>query len=130
MENPGTVVEPTSDNKSVKKKKPKLTAEEKKAKKLEKKRLLALKRIEKEKQLIRDQLNRDLKYSKKNYENVSKNWLKFMNGLKSSELKKNLEVSVHRNLSMFLRFLVCVVLNRKHGPNLTTFLIGRIITLK
>lgn len=83
--------EPTNTT-VVKRKKHKLTKEEKKAQRLEKKRLNALKKIEKQKQLIRDQLNRELKYSKKNYEQVTRDWLKFMNGLKSSELKKNLDV--------------------------------------
>lgn len=88
MENTENVVEPTVS----KRKKPKLTKEEKKARRLEKKRLKALKKIEKQKQLIRDQLNRELKYSKKNHEKVTRDWLKYMNGLKSSELKKNLDV--------------------------------------
>lgn len=91
MENPENP-EPT-DNPDVKRKKPKLTKEEKKARKLERKRLKALKKIEKDKQLIREQLKRELKYSKKNHEKVTRDWLKFINGLKSVELKKNLDVS-------------------------------------
>lgn len=91
MENPGN--EQPADTTGTKPKKPKLTKEEKKAKKLEKKRLKALKKIEKEKQLIREQLNRELKYSKKNHEKITRDWLKFMNQIKSSELKKNLEVN-------------------------------------
>lgn len=93
MENPATA-QPTETKVAVarKGKKPKLTKEEKRARKLERKRLKALKKIENEKQLVRDQLNRELKYSKKNHEKVTKDWLKFMNQLKSSELKKNLEV--------------------------------------
>lgn len=91
MENSGNV-EPT-DNPGVKPKKPKLTKEEKKARKLENKRLKAIAKIAKNKQLIRDQLQRELKYSKKNHEKVTRDWLKFINGLKSSELKKSLDVS-------------------------------------
>lgn len=93
METPGNV-EPAGEAVETKPKKPKLSKEEKKTRKLEKKRLKALKKIEKEKQFIRDRLHRELKYSKKNYENVTKHWMKFMNGLKSTELKKNLNVSL------------------------------------
>lgn len=127
MENPGNVEPP--DEKSVKKKKPKVTKEERKALRLEKNRLKALKRIENEKQLIRDRLNRELKYSKKNYENVTRHWLKFMNGLKSAELIKNLNVSASINQSYFIRmFLTSIV--RKHGQTSITFLIAKIITSK
>lgn len=91
MENPENV-QPT-DEVETKRKKPRLTKEEKKAKRLEKKRLKALKKIENEKKLVRDQLHRELKYSKKNYEKVTRDWLKFMNQIKSSELKRNLEVN-------------------------------------
>lgn len=92
MENPKTEVQPTEVPADVKRKKPKLSKEEKKARRLEKRRLNALVKIEKEKQSIRDQLNRELKYAKKNHEKVTRDWLKFINGIKSSELKRNLDV--------------------------------------
>ncbi|XP_037039398.1 interaptin-like [Bradysia coprophila] len=91
MENPPTKMEPAASAQDAKPHKRKLTKEEKKAKRLEKKRLKGLKKIEKEKQLIRDRLNREVKYSKKNYEKVKRHWLEFMNRLKSAELKKNLD---------------------------------------
>lgn len=130
MENPENV-EPT-DNPGVKRKKPKLTKEEKKARKLENKRLKAITKIAKDKQLIRDQLQRELKYSKKNYEKVTRDWLKFINGLKSTELKKGLEVSsclfwnIYDELVVKSEFL----LFRKHGLISNTFLILRIIISK
>lgn len=103
MENPENV-QPT-DVVEKKPKKPRLTKEERKARKLEKKRLKALKKLENEKQLIKNQLDRELKYSKKNYEKVTRDWLKFFNQIKSSELKRNLEVSCSWFLILILLYV-------------------------
>lgn len=133
MEKPSANVEPTINAQDDKPKKRRLTKEEKKAKKLEQKRLKALKKIEKEKQFIRDRLNREVKYSKKNYEKVKRHWLEFMNGLKSVELKKNLDVSILSFLiisGVSVKNRLLLVCDRKHGLNFTTYPIGRIITYK
>lgn len=117
MENPPpSNGEPTDSAQNDKPKKPKLTKEEKMARKLEKKMAKAQKKIENEKEFIRDRLAREVKYSKKNYDKVKRHWLEFMNGLKSAELKRNLNVSIISIVCIYLEsskfewfaFRVCV----------------------
>lgn len=132
MENPPANVEPTDNAKDAKPKKRRLTKEEKLEKRLEKKRLQALKKIEKEKDFVRDRLKREVKYSKKNYEKVKRHWLEFMNGLKSVELKKNLDVSIFFRSVKAARSSkgLSFVSGRKHGQNFNIYPTGRIIMHK